>query len=221
MLNTLYALSHLRFIITCDASSTFIPNLKIRKLKHREMKWFAKGHRADGWVSTDSKRIEFRNCPLNHYNGSKHHSFLSQGLHTCYSSCLEQFPLDCPMDPSSSSFSVWGIVQEEQEVESPLRAQSVRGARETSKRMVGKELGIWLWHSGRGVKSSFRDGNKCGYLRRGMRGKRKFWLLQDGEHPGPEKDLPMAFNLASDYFLITLVKTKSLSITELCLILGS
>ena len=107
MLNTLYALSHLRFIITCDASSTFIPNLKIRKLKHREMKWFAKGHRADGWVSTDSKRIEFRNCPLNHYNGSKHHSFLSQGLHTCYSSCLEQFPLDCPMDPSSSSFSVY------------------------------------------------------------------------------------------------------------------
>ena len=106
MLNTLYALSHLRFIITCDASSTFIPNLKIRKLKHREMKWFAKGHRADGWVSTDSKRIEFRNCPLNHYNGSKHHSFLSQGLHTCYSSCLEQFPLDCPMDPSSSSFTV-------------------------------------------------------------------------------------------------------------------
>ena len=31
----------------------------------------------------------------------------------------------------------------------------------------------------------------------------------------------MAFNLASDYFLITLVKTKSLSITELCLVLGS
>ena len=42
------------------------------------------------------------------------------------------------MDPSGE----WGIVQEEQEVESPLRAQSVRGARETSKRMVGKELGI-------------------------------------------------------------------------------
>ena len=54
-----------------------------------------------------------------------------------------------------------------------------------------------------------------------MTEERKFWLLQDGEHPGPEKDLPMAFNLASDCFLISLVKTKSLSITELCLVLGS
>lgn len=54
-----------------------------------------------------------------------------------------------------------------------------------------------------------------------MTEKGKFWLLQDGEHPGPEKDFPMAFNPASDYFLFSLVKTKSFSVTELCLILGN
>ena len=121
------------------------------------------------------------------------------------------------MDPSGE----WGIVQEKQEVKSPIRAQSVWGTMETSKRMVGKEWDIWIWSSGRGVKSWLKDGNKWGYLGRGMTEERKFWLLQDGEHPGPEKDLPMTFNLASDYFLISLVKTKSLSITELCLVLGS
>ena len=42
------------------------------------------------------------------------------------------------MDPSGE----WGIVQEKQEVKSPIRAQSVCGTRETSKRMVGKELDI-------------------------------------------------------------------------------